>query len=686
MQRLNTITSIVKYLNRTNFMSSTITTLIAGVCLSLISCGGGSNATQGSASVDIIPPYVVETIPASETTDVQTNVSIVITFSEKITGITRRNVSIYPLDFFENPILEKAVSLELDIPSQSDVSTTELTVIPSQKELQLDKIYQITLSGIKDIAGNVMVDDCTWIFSIIGLGEVTPIGIGNTGVCGKPKFAPADLQSLTASAGDGKVIVKWVPPKINNAETYSLEYSTDAINFTPLVSKLKATTFNYVHRSVLNTESYKYRIISKNKAGVSNPVESNVVNPRAGTVLTLSSSDLLLSKIPTTDNNFGYSVAFSPDGKTLAVGELRSNLTLTNNGFGTVQLFKKSLNSWISGPIIANTTPELIKFSPDGVTLAVAYKDTVDLFITEDSWETMPLTATTIKLDAVGVTSIAFNSDGSALAVGLGQKDFVQIYLKSSSNWNTVPNLGARLISQLPPLVTDTRGNGFGQSIAFGPDDKVLLVGEFEGDTVNNKGVGTVQFFLKTGISWGSTTPPAYGPLLLSQSNSQNILFGTNVLFSPDGSTLMVTQSSTTFVSSVGVGTLQFFKRTGVDWTVLPQLESVITDSKNIGYAMNIAISPDNSTIAVLNSFADVGAVQYAGIVHIYNKVNNVWISDSVNSINLISSNPTKMGNFGGSIEFSPDNAVLVIGERRGGPTEITTVGTVSVFDRTLLN
>jgi len=106
-------------------------------CLSLYSCGGGSNnALPPKASLDIEEPYIESTMPSSEQPDVKANSFIEVKFNEDIVDVTRNNVSIFPLDDFNEPMLGSAILLDLNLPFEFDIDSKTLTIISKQNEFK----------------------------------------------------------------------------------------------------------------------------------------------------------------------------------------------------------------------------------------------------------------------------------------------------------------------------------------------------------------------------------------------------------------------------------------------------------------------------------------------------------------------------------------------------------------------
>ena len=190
------------------------------------------------------------------------------------------------------------------------------------------------------------------------------------------------------------------------------------------------------------------------------------------------------------------SVAFSPDGKTLATGD----------DSGAARLWDVAAAEQASRAVTGGSyLIAAAAFSPDGKTLA-----TVDGNGSVRLWDiaTARQIGPALKLGASpeqggenGIASVAFSPDGKTLAAGDDSSNLARL-------WNTATG------QQIgPALNTGPRGDGI-SSVAFSPDGKTLA-------TVQNG--GSVQL-------WDVATGHKIGKPFASSSFS--------VAFSPDGKTL----------------------------------------------------------------------------------------------------------------------------------------------------
>ena len=199
------------------------------------------------------------------------------------------------------------------------------------------------------------------------------------------------------------------------------------------------------------------------------------------------------------------SVAFSPDGHTLASG----------NDTGTIELWDvadparpRLLGQTVSSPLASSfRDAQSVAFSPDGRTLAIGSADgTTWLFDIADPTQPRAL-GPSLTGSTTPVQSVAFSPDGRTLASGSADGTI--------RLWNVTDPARPRPLGQ--PL---TGGGAEVTSVTFSPDGRTLASGDYG---------GTIQL-------WDIADPAHPRPLgqLLTGGGAEV----NSVAFSPDGRTL----------------------------------------------------------------------------------------------------------------------------------------------------
>jgi len=163
------------------------------------------------------------------------------------------------------------------------------------------------------------------------------------------------------------------------------------------------------------------------------------------------------SKLITLDehNEAVYNVAFSPDGKTLVSQDSTGTIILWNVSDPT----SPSQYTTLEGP--GGFTDNNLAFNPDGKTLASGGST---IFLWDISDLTSPSQLATLEGFGGTITSLSFSPDGKTLALG-GSTIFL---------WD-ISDLTA------PSQYTTLEGSGDVDSVAFSPDGKTLVSGGREG-------------------------------------------------------------------------------------------------------------------------------------------------------------------------------------------------------------
>ena len=370
-------------------------------------------------------------------------------------------------------------------------------------------------------------------------------------------------------------------------------------------------------------------------------------------------------------NFFGYSIALSADGNTLAVGAYDEDSAATGiNGnqsgdrdnragaAGAVYLFSRSGSSWSQQAYIKASNTGVrdyfgasVALSADGNTLAVGANE-------EDS------AATGINGD---------DSDNSATFAGA-----VYLFSRSGSSWSQQAYIKASN--------TDAY-EFFGERVALSADGNTLAVGAYaedsaatgiNGDDSDNtaKDAGAVYLFSRTGNSWSQQ---AY--IKASNTNSDD-RFGWSVALSADGNTLAVgaiwEDSVTTGINSdysnnraIRSGAVYLFSRTGSSWSQQAHIKASNTNEYD-QFGTSVALSADGNTLAVgadyehsaatgINGDDSDNSAVFSGAVYLFSRTGSSWSQQAY----IKASNTGVEDYFGRNVALSADGNTLAVGAIR---------------------
>lgn len=380
---------------------------------------------------------------------------------------------------------------------------------------------------------------------------------------------------------------------------------------------------------------------------------------------------------PDLTDNFGYMIALSGDGNTMAVSApFEASATTGIDGdenddsipqAGAVYVFSRSGEAWVQQAYIkASNTGEAgigdqlsdgdqfgfaLALSADGNTMAVGA-------ISEDS-----------AASGVG----ADQSDSSALSAGA-----VYVYSRAGDTW-----------TQQAYVKPSNPGGGdlFGYSVALSADGSVLAASAYDEDgslAGTNEvqddevfGTGALYIFSRNGSEW---TQQAY----LKPSNSErNDSFGVAVAISADGNTVVGTaldeDGMTTGVNSTPVtdseinlstGAVYAFTRDDAGWSEQAYIKASNTGA-NDTFGARLALSGDGSTLAVgaqledsasqgVDAVQDDDSAQEAGAVYLFTHDGSAWTQ----SVYVKGSNTEAFDEFGSAIALNGDGTLMAVGAR----------------------
>ena len=429
---------------------------------------------------------------------------------------------------------------------------------------------------------------------------------------------------------------------------------------------------------------------SSNATGIDGDQANNAA-PAAGAVYVYTRSgngwlQQAYVKAPNTGagDQFGFSVALSSDGNTLAVGAHNEDSGATGIGgnqgddcgavapancatdSGAVYVYTRSGSTWtLQAYLKAPNTGAGDQFgyalglSADGSTLAVgAYN--------EDS-NAKGIGGNPVDDCAAGVATNCASNSGAAY-----------VYTRSGSTW-------APQVTYLKASNTEAVDQ-FGIAVALSGDGNTLAVGAINeassakgtmatvADQANNGApfAGATYVYTRSGGTWSQQ---AY----VKATNTNAVdKFGSSVALSNDGNTLAVgavgEASNATDVDrdqtnndAAFSGAVYVYTRTGGIWTPRAYVKASNTEAADqFGFA--VALSSDGNTLAVgavneaggataINGNQTDNSANFAGAVYVFSRVAGAWAQQAY----VKASNTQTIDQFGASVALSSDGNTLAV-------------------------
>lgn len=353
---------------------------------------------------------------------------------------------------------------------------------------------------------------------------------------------------------------------------------------------------------------------------------------------------------------FGYALALSADGSTLAVGALLEDSNATgidgnaadNSAVdsGAVYVFSRAGGTWSQQAYVkaSNTGAgdrfgSAVALSADGSTLAVG----------------APLEGS-----AATGTHVATPGDG----VGAVNSGAVYVYTRTGSSWAQqayvkAGNTGAH--------------DHFGTSVALSADGSTLAAGAWledsnatgvGGDPSNNgaSDSGAAYVFTRAGATWSQQ---AY---LKANNTQSSAVFGRALALSADGNTLAVAAPWEDSISGGDTGAVHVFSRAGASWTHLAHVKASNAQAGDT-FGWSVALSGDGATLAVGawgedsnatgigGDQANNGSVD-SGAVYVFARSGAAWTQEAY----IKASNTGAGDHFGHGVALSGNGSTLAVG------------------------
>jgi hypothetical protein len=500
-----------------------------------------------------------------------------------------------------------------------------------------------------------------WLRCLAAAAALLVASCGGGGDAGLPAApAVADVpapRNLTAGYAAKSVLLQWEP--VAGAVGYLVQEDPDgdgplaAVNLGASATPAFAVTdLPLLER--LNAR-YAVRACTERGCGASATVTPDITR----------AIGFVKASNPAASAYFGYGMALSADGRTLAVGAMGEGSgsagidgdqsDTASPSAGAVYVFTRDNSRWSQQAYVKASNARSgtgfgfsVALSADGNTLAVG--------------------ANTEGSGATGIDGD--QSDNSAFNAGAAY-----VFSRSGSTWR----------QQAYVKASNTRAlANFGGSVALSADGNTLVVGS-PGESGADIGIngneadtsapvaGAVYAFTRAGTTWSQQ---AY----IKASNARfGAFFGFSVALSGNGDLLAVGAMSESGgaggvdgnqfdTSRPGAGAAYTFTRTGGAWAPQSYLKAAIPHVGD-AFGWSIALSADGSTLAAGSLSEDGGATGVdgnqadtsapgAGSVHVFRQTGGTWSQEAYVKTTRV----TVAAQFGASVALSADGGRLAVG------------------------
>ncbi|HEY4365701.1 MAG TPA: Calx-beta domain-containing protein [Steroidobacteraceae bacterium] len=375
-------------------------------------------------------------------------------------------------------------------------------------------------------------------------------------------------------------------------------------------------------------------------------------------------------------DRFGYGLALSADGNTLAVGAYGEASAATGingdetdnstNGAGAVYVFTRTSNTWSQQAYVKASNPG----ASDGFGTALA--------LSADGY--------TLAVSAPSEASAATGINGDEIDNSTNGAGAVYVFTRAGSTWSQQAYVKSSNPGQFDAFGTSLALSTDGDTLAVGASSEDSAASGIDGVETDNSAnnSGAVYVFTRASSTWSQQ---AYVKAFNTDASDN---FGFRVAFSADGNTLAVgayaEASAATGINGDGTdnstfyaGAVYVFTRASNTWSQQAYVKASNTGVQST-FGYGLALSADGNTLAVgafgeasaatgINGDETDNSANHAGAVYIFTRAANTWSQRT-----YVKAPNTEAGDiFGRSLALSADGNTLAVGalDEDGGATGV---------------